>query len=410
MSPLPIAGRFPGLLLVVVLVSSTTPAGAQSAPVTEREFVGTVNANHPWVVARTSGLAEAEGTHRAAGTLPNPILEFEREAPTNGGDQSTLKLWWQPPLDGRRGLAADAAEAGLDAATADVEWIQLDVRQELRQIFADWALADRRRSLLSEHLQGLESLQDRLEARAERGEESRLSAQRFALAVTDVRVELAQAEADLVHRRAAALATRADLTSEAVPVLPRTPAAPASLGDHERPDLRGRRHEVDAAMLKRRLAGRVLRFPSLAFGWTRISSSDEDAEGPWFGVSWEAPLFQRDQGERARATRDLAAAEARLRRAEREAEETGAAALTAYEQLHATLDEVESVAETAPDVASAARDAFLAGESSMTDLLETLRSVLSSQLAALDLKARALEAHRELERSAGRVLTQGGER
>ena len=47
---------------------------------------------------------------------------------------------------------------------------------------------------------------------------------------------------------------------------------------------------------------------------------------------------------------------------------------------------------------------FEAGESDVTDLLETLRGVLGGQRAALDAFGAALRAHRELEIAAGRPL------
>ena len=54
---------------------------------------------------------------------------------------------------------------------------------------------------------------------------------------------------------------------------------------------------------------------------------------------------------------------------------------------------------------------FEAGESDVTDLLETLRGVLGGQLAALHSYGAALRAHRELELAAGRelALSEGGE-
>ena len=65
---------------------------------------------------------------------------------------------------------------------------------------------------------------------------------------------------------------------------------------------------------------------------------------------------------------------------------------------------METVAESERAVESATAT-FRLGESRLTDLLETLRSVLSARLAALDLYAAALEAHRTLELAAGRPLS-----
>ena len=70
--------------------------------------------------------------------------------------------------------------------------------------------------------------------------------------------------------------------------------------------------------------------------------------------------------------------------------------------------EAEPVVER---VLASAAAMFEAGESDVTDLLETLRGVLGGQIAALDSYGAALRAHRELEVAAGRPLplTEGDE-
>jgi outer membrane protein TolC len=373
----------------------------------EAEFLATLDSLHPAVVSLAGELARAEGARQSAGALENPAIEFEYEAPADQADQSTLKLGWKPPLDGKRGLAVAAGEEAVAAASQTLHWARLKLRQDMREVFADWALAERRKALVGQHLESLRELEARLNVRAERGEESQLTARRFALALTEVRTELARSEADLAQFCGKALALRADLPSDVVAVLPDPPAVPQTLDGSVRPDIVALRHEVEETMLRRRLAGRVLEFPTLVAGWTRISLRNEDFDGPYFGVAWDVPLFDRNQGQRHEMTQSIAIAEARLSLAGRKAEQRMSAALTAYAALHQSLSEIAEVVEGAPELVDAASASFLAGESSMTDLLETLRSVLDSQLAALELQARVLAAHRELELSAGRVLTQG---
>lgn len=401
---------FIGLVLLAAgLLAASVLTGAARAEIllTESEYLRPLDADHPAVLSRARQLAQAEGERARAGKLPNPTLAVEHEAPADQVEQTTFTLEWQPPLDGKRGLAVDAGEAAVEAARHDLQWAQLSVRQELRAVFADWAAAERRRELVARHFESLRELQDRLETRAQRGEESTLAARRFALAVSQVRGELARAEADLAKLRAEARTLRDGLSDEVRPVLPPPPEVPSKLGDTSRPDLRALEGEVTAATLRRRLAGRVLEFPSLMVGWTRISESEESFDGPYLGLSWSPPLFDRNQGDRAQLEREIAIAESRLTLLQRRAVQQKAAALAAYRTLHANALEVADVVATAPAVVDAASASFLAGESSMTDLLETLRSVLESQLAALDLHVRALSAHRQLELSAGRVLTRG---
>jgi outer membrane protein TolC len=392
---------------MILVPVSAMGQGAGTSELSEAEFLAALNSSHPAVVALSEQLARAEGDRRRAGTLDNPAIEFEFEGPADQADQSTLKLGWKPPLDGRRGLAIDAGEAAVEAASRNLEWAHLQVRQDMRAVFAEWAVAEQWRLLVSQHFESLRELEARLNVRAERGEESELAARRFALAVTEVRTELARSEADLARARGRALALRGDLPSGVVAVLPDPPAVPSTLDDTVRPDVLALRHEVEATTLRRRLAGRVLEFPTLVAGWTQISLADEKFDGPYFGVAWDLPLFDRNQGDRHETTRAIAIAEARLSLAERESEQRKRTALEAYSALHQSLNEVAGVVQGAPELVHAASASFLAGDGSMTDLLETLRSVMESQLAALELHAGVLAAHRELELSAGRALTRG---
>lgn len=406
-----------GLLVCSALAAAVVDVHAQpTVAITEAEFLTAFDDDHPLIVALTAEWTRARADRRRAAVLPNPSFSFEHEAPVDQADQTTLALEWRPPLDGRRGLAIDASEATLTAAAHDLDTARLAQRQQMRALFAAWAVAEQQRELVARHVEHLRELETRLNVRAARGEESELAARRFALAVSEVRAELGRAEAEALSLRGRARAAREGVPDGArpvLPVLPDVPEAPGVLenvGDPRHPDLLARRSEVEAARLRERLAGRVFEFPALLVGWTRLDSSDERFDGPVVGLSWQAPLFDRQQGDREESTRAFALAQARLHQTEREIAQRTGAALEAYATLHARHREVAHVVEQAPDVAEAASASFLAGESSMTDLLDALRSVLASQLASLDLRARALAAHRELESSTGRILTRGDSR
>lgn len=400
-----------GFFVCSALMAGSVDVGAQAAdPITEAEFLAAFDDDHPLIVELTAEWTRARADRRRAATLPNPSFSFEHEAPADQADQTTLALEWQPPLDGRRGLSIDASEATLAAAAHDLEAARHELRQHLRALFASWAVAEQIRDRMSRHVEHLRELEERLNVRAARGEESELSALRFALAVSEARAELGRVEAEALSLRGRARAASEAVREGATPMLPALPDVPELMVDARHPDLLARRSEVEAARLRERLAGRVLEFPSLLVGWTRLASPDEHFDGPVVGLSWQAPLFDRQQGDREESGRALALAQSRLHQTERDIARRSSAAREAYAALVARHREVASVVEQAPAVAEAASASFLAGESSMTDLLDTLRSVLASQLASLDLRARALAAHRELESSAGRILTRGDSR
>ena len=381
----------------VLLVTGSASIATAATPVREAEFLEVFGDDHPLVVQLADEVARAEAARVRAGTPEALSLDFEIEMPDDAADQATVMFGWLPPLDGRRSAAIDATQAALEAARARWEWSRARVRQRLRAAFAEWALAHARETLLRGHVESLASLEERLRARADRGEESPLAAGRLGLALAAARADLATARLEHIHALGRVLALREDLPDDAVPVLPDLPETAVASTDIVRADVRAARLDVEAADARARRAGRFLRFPSLGVGWTRLEGGGETFSGPVLGLSWDLPLFDRDQGDRVEATRTRAVTSARRQRVEAEARAALRTAREAYRSLRTSLDTVESAVSGADDVAAAAAAAFLAGESSTTDLLDALRSVLEARRAALDLRGRALEAHRELE-------------
>jgi cobalt-zinc-cadmium efflux system outer membrane protein len=337
----------------------------------------------------------------------NPEVGFDREAPGEA-NQSFLWLRWQPPLDGRRGLRKEAAEAGVQAAESEFEWAKLQLRVRLRGVYAEWAYVAERRDLLLGHLTVIKQLADRARARADTGEESGVVARRLALAAAEVQSELGQAEAALARVEAKVRVVHPELQAGVRPIRPELPAVPSEPDWSDRPDVEARRFEVQEAELRKRLSGRFLEFPELMVGWTRVELTPGTLDGPIFGLSWNVPFFDRNQGERAQATQNVAIAEAGLELANMRAKVELEATHGAYEQLRSAAVEVTAATANADGLVESVTAAFQVGENTLTDLLETLRSVLGSQMAALNLHHNALEAHRNLEAAAGGSLSSGG--
>jgi outer membrane protein TolC len=174
-------------------------------------------------------------------------------------------------------------------------------------------------------------------------------------------------------------------------------AAPVSTAEH--PRLAALRAELEAARLTERLAARILEMPEVIGGWQRQDAGAEVAEGPILGLAWAVPLFDRRRGERIAARARVEALEARFTLADREIAAARSSLLAAYAQLRAAAVDANEAAADSPGVVTAAMAAFRAGETALTDLLETLRSATAAEVAALELHAQALAAQRELERA-----------
>lgn len=394
------------LLLVVYLLPSVSHAQPR---VSEEEFLSILQGPHPGLTALTERLGTARAERVRAGLLPNPRGGFEREALRGGTEQTTWRIGWTPPLYGRRGAAVRAAEAGLRAASHDLEANRLALRSELRQTFAEWSLTAERAAVIRSHLVLVERLAAQGLARARSGEESGLAARRLALAALEVRAEAARSGASATNARALAFAWHLKLAADAQAERPPLPTVHDTIETPLRADLLARRFEVEQARWRLRLGRHFLQTPELALGWQRIEEDIATREGPVAGVNWQIPLFERQQPERIEALARLSAAEARFELASNRAVAELFAARAAYRELRqAALQAIETAAGT-DQVMESATATFRLGEGQLTDLLETLRSVLAARLAALNLYESALEAHRNLELAAGRALPADGE-
>jgi cobalt-zinc-cadmium efflux system outer membrane protein len=379
------------------LLFAGSAGGQERQTVTEVEFLAPLEGGHPALAALRQDLAEAEAAAISARTLPNPELGATREAP-GSAEQLDLTVSWRPPDPGRRRLAQAAAAAGVEAARARLTTDRAGLRAAMREAFARWAVATATSAHLAGQVERVDPLARRERARAAAGETSGLDARRLALAASEARVELARAEAERLQASSVARVWRPDLPADAEPALPPLPAVgPVSTAEH--PRLAALRAELEAARLTERLAARIVEMPEVVGGWQRQDAGAEVAEGPILGLAWPVPLFDRRRGERVAARARVAALEARLTLAEREMAAARSSLLAAYSQLRAAAIDASEAAADSPGVVTAATAAFQAGETALTDLLETLRSATAAEVAALELHAQALAAQRELERA-----------
>lgn len=386
------------LILVTYSFLAVVPARAQET-LTEATYLEPFVEGHVAVRALTEDLARAEGARRRAATLGNPRLDFEREAPDDNPRQTTWTVAWAPPLDARFSLGRQAAETGLAAARERFAADRLRLRRELRRAYADWALSTERRDVLQLQRGLVDPLAEQARRRAAHGEESGIAARRLLLASAEIAAELAIAEAGALRAGVFARAWRPDLLPSVRPIRPvlaPSPAAPPG----SRPDLDALRLEIRQAELEGRLAKRFIVFPELQIGWQSLEERGTTWNGPVLGVSWSLPLFDRFQAARIEAAGRQKALEARLVLATSRARAEFEAAGASYAHLaERAREQTRAVSET-KKLIDGASASFRAGESSLTDLLETLRSVREAHLKEIDLYGEALEAQRALEAAA----------
>lgn len=384
-----------GLLPALVAASG----GAQNRSiVTEAEFLSVLDGSHPAVVESLAERAAARAGVIEASTLENPVAGAMREDPSGAVEQTDWTLSWQLPDADRRPLIAARRES-LAAAEARLEQRLRKLRLTMREVYADWALATAREELLMAQAERVEALARREAARAERGEASGLEVDRLELAAAALRSRAILAATASERLRAEAAAWHPILPTDARPVLPALSPVPDLSAPH--PLVRAAEAELEAALAEQRAASRFVASPEIALGWQRQEDASDSIDGPILGLFWSVPLFERNQAERAYSETGVAVARGRLEQVRRQVGSTRAAARTAFERLSAGLEGARASLAARERMLDGSEAAFRQGEQSLTDLLETQRSVTEGELAVLDLHEAALAAHRELARLAG---------
>ncbi len=387
--------------VVFVLLSLPSVAGGDTAAptavptvVSEDELLSALDPQHPAVIEKAQAIALAKAGVVAATTWQNPTLGLDYENPSGPQRQTEWTLSWQLPETSRR-LHRQAREGYLDAAQARFDVDVAAIRSLVRESYAEWAVAARRRQHLSMQAQRLEALLQQQVARAEKGEASGLDARRLRLASAELRARLEMLQADIDTARAEISAWYPGLPADAEPSLPPLPPPP-SLGEGHAL-LRAGRSEVAAAELERRLANRLVASPDLTLGWQRQEDGSQSSGGVLLGVGWSIPLFDRKRAEKAVAEAQLAAARGRLETLERQITPRRTAALASYQRLRTAATTAEQALADNNSMLQAATTAFQYGEADLTDLLDTQRAVTEAEETWLDLHQAALAAHRRLQ-------------
>jgi cobalt-zinc-cadmium efflux system outer membrane protein len=401
-------------MIVGVTAAAAATARAQDPPaIGETELVARIEA-HPRVEAAAARVDAARAEETAAATLPNPEVTYQREEvfPDEGGglaDQLAL-LSWTIDVSGRRGKRVAAARAGTKAAQAEAERDRIELLADALDVYDEAAFRRARTAVVRDGRDALAAAVDSMRRRATAGDVAGYDADRLALelaalddAIADADVDLAAAERALA-RVAGAAEDR--LAAADPPALPPPPPALAGLLDaiDARPDLRAARLRAEQASHSISAAGRGW-IPSLSLvgGLKTSDLGGETATGYVAAISLELPLFDRAQGDRARAAaaRRLAVAEARLleREIPSRVRDAHAALVARIAQARAYQEKQGALAV---DLVKRAETAYREGERPIVELVDAYRTARETRIRALELVREARRAERSLWRAMGR--------
>ncbi len=390
----------PALLLLASVALSAQPS------LTGREYVERVLASG--LEARVAEREVAVGRAEVVGVRrwPNPSVQWQRESARRGDgtqeSQDIVAASVQLVLSGRLGLEAESAALGARAAEARRDEALLLLRYEATRAFARALEAQERRAILEESLSALR----RFEAALAAGEKAGTVAGYEHLRAS---IEVATVE-DLL--RGAMLEERM-LKAEVLRLLPPDFGAlpplqgplveEGSLPSRERllsalearPEVRAWELEAKSAELARRAAARGwIPEPTVTGGAQFLDVGQPGAvTGYVVGLSLPLPLFQRRQGEaaRAEARRELAEARhasllhtARIRLAAVHDEATGRRERLA---LHRT-----TVLVRTEELRRAAEAAWRGGNADLLIRVDAERASREARLTALELALSVVEA------------------
>jgi len=403
-------------LLICLLLLGQTALCAQNEPsLTEAELIRRFHDQNVQIRALRARFPELQAQARVLGIPPAPSVAYNRESA--GGTSEDFFLVEQVlPLSRRSTFLRRAGEAGVAAEEARVRQLVHELEFDLRQAYCDLQLAEEKRSALSETSKRITEVLRIVREREQAGESSAFDRIRVERELADMDSELLELEA----ARAQARARIASLVSsdgvigdfraadplavaETLPPLSELLArAVRARGDLTAFDDQQRRLELEQE------AARRLRYPEpvVTGGMKKTSVAGVADSGPVVSVTVPLPLFGRAKSEERVAALAL----------ERHAGERAALETVVTNGVRATYADAENrrqlVAEYSRrvqgpgyELTRIAEMAYQEGEQRILEVLDAYRTVLHSELRALELKAAARKAVLQLERVMGeRIL------
>ena len=374
---------------------------------TSQEAVAIALWNSPSFQATLADLGIARADLIEAGLLRNPV--FSLLFPVG---PKQLEWTLQFPLDAlwQRPRRVAAARLNAQAVSERLVWDALSLVAQTRTAHADALIADRRLQLTIENADLVQRLAGITEARFRSGDISELEARSARSDAARVQVMRRAVEHDRNLARLT-LAARLGLDTVADQLQP----VPGPLADSStcgteaerleealasRPDVRAAEIGIEAATQRARWErSRVLTLIGILDG---NGSDDEGAEvGP--GVSFDVPIFSRNQGgisradaEIERASRQYAAVRAQV---VAEVRASATRVQQAEQAISAWRDEIVPSLEVEQ---RQAESAYQAGEIPLFTLLDTSRRLIDGRTRLLDSEADLERATIALERSIGR--------
>jgi outer membrane protein, heavy metal efflux system len=413
-----VVGRAPrsalALALCLVLVAPALAGEGPHRSLSSAQYLAEVARSHPSLPLLEAAVEAAGADRRAAGLWQNPVLSYEREEIFTGGEgqpETFLRLELPLELSGRRGLRMEGAELGHEAARASFARARSDLLNDALGVYWSARAAGQVREAMEAERAALAAVLGAARARSSAGDISGYDLDRLELEVEALEDLLADAglELDGWQRRMGLLLgePRAPVAAGDALELPGAPAgmdelvarALAARPDHQAARLRVTRAERELAAARRGWVPELV----LTGGAKSAAVGGEDtAWGYIAGVALGLPLFDRGQGEAARALAHLRQAQAEQRLLEAQ---VASEVLTAHGALTRSLAQAARFEQhQLPRLGRLVRRAevsYTEGERPVFELLDAYRTARGIRLRQVELSLTARLGALELARAVG---------
>lgn len=406
--------------ILSTLVASTMLASraglAQPAvpSIDEAQLVAELETKDPRLAIVAAKVEASRADVAAARVRPNPSISIEREEPfVDGTGLATNYLRLSVPFEisGRRARQISAAEANVRATTSDAAQTKLELVIGGLRVFDDAARARIHVELLISARTSLVRAVEIARQRGKAGDASGYEVQRFELELAAHDDDLVSAQIELRRARtqlAALVGRPGELDATTTLELPVSiPAAEVLVAKAmDRGDLRAAKLRGESASGRIGAAGRGwVPTPTLTAGAMTVALGDQTGTGYVVGLGLSIPVFDRGQGDRARAVADRQIAEAEARWLERQ---IPTEVHVAHATLTARIEQARRLATGQLDrldvILVAAEAAFREGNASVVELLDAHRAARAVRIRALDLRYQVARDKHDLELALGQRL------
>ncbi|GAC1031665.1 TolC family protein [Pseudomonas sp. No.21] len=396
----------------LLLLGFTQQALAIPSEVSLEDALRIASENNPEMAAANWGVSISQGERTQAGLIQNPEISWEMEDTRSESRTTTVQLTQPIELGGKRSARVELADRGIDAAQVEVERARNVLRAEVIQAFHGVLLSQLRVELATESMKLAERGVAIAQGRVRAGSASPVEATRAAVQLSEVRLELKRASAELVNAQAllkAAMGTDASAAQILVEGDASSIPAPPQLQDLlERLDSTPEMRLATLAIAQQDASyslEKTQRIPdvSISLG-SQYSAADRERVNV-VGISMPIPLFNRNQGNvyaaarRADQARD--SRNAALLRMQSSIQQAVDLWSTASEEIDAFNTDILPSAKSA--VESATRG-FEMGKFGFIEVLDAQRTLIGARNQYVAALSSATDSWVQIERVYGDTL------